>query len=307
MTEDPIAPTLPLLGEEPKVVTPDDEDVRYWSVTTIIGCLDKPALVPWAAIKTAEAAVDKVKVWQSIYESEGRDEAIAFLKGARFRRGRGERSATELGTAVHKACERKVIDGKYRPEDANDKELRPYLIQYDRFLDRFQPEFQAAEVSVYSTSFGYAGTCDGFLRIDGVNYIIDYKTTKEPFDGRGQAKSPYPEVGLQLAAYRYADLAAVWRARQSEVFKRRYYLLSENERAMGVPVPEVEHGLAILLTPSSFGAFPIRCDEQIFEHFLHTIDAARFVLDVGKSVVGNPLIPPTAFRDSTDAFEGIPS
>jgi hypothetical protein len=303
----PDAPALPLQGEEPALVAPELTDDRLWSVTTIIGCLDKPALVPWAAIKTAEAAVDNVKVWQSRYEHEGRDAAIEYLKGARFRTGKGMRSATELGKAVHAACERKAIDGVWRQEDLADMELRPFLVQFDRFLDDFSPEYIAAEVTVFSPTFGYAGTCDGFLRIDGIDYIIDYKTSKESYDYQGKPKGPYPEVALQLAAYRYADLAAVWRARQFEQFKRRYYLLSENERALGVPVPEVEHGLVIYLTPERYGVYPVRCDEAIFELFLHTIDAARFVLDVGKSVIGNPLIPPTAFHDETDPFEGLPS
>jgi hypothetical protein len=76
VTDDPPAPTLPLLGEEPKLVRPDTDDLRLWSVTTLIGALDKPALVYWAALETAKAAVDKVAVWSSILDSDGRDEAI---------------------------------------------------------------------------------------------------------------------------------------------------------------------------------------------------------------------------------------
>jgi len=303
----PDAPALPLIGEEPRLVAPDVADERYWSVTTIIGCLDKPALVPWAAIKTAEAAVDKLDTVQSILASDGRDEAIQYLKNARFRVGKGLRSASELGKAVHKAAEHKAIHGRYEPQDANDKELRPFLVQFDRFLDEFQPEYIAAEVTIFSPTFGYAGTCDGFLRVDGVDYIIDYKTSRDSLDGRGQVKGPYPEVALQLAAYRYGDLAAVWRSRQVEQFKRRYYLLSESERELGVAVPEVAHGLVIYLTPERYGVYPVRCDESIFEHFLHTIDAARFVLDIGKSIIGNPLLPPAAFHDATDPFAGLPS
>jgi hypothetical protein len=302
----PDAPALPILGEKPKLVAPDPQDERFWSVTTIIGCLDKPALVPWAANKTAEAAVDKLDTVRSILESDGRDEAIRYLKNARFRVGKGLRSATELGKAVHSAAEYKAIHGRYRPEDANDKELRPFLVQFDKFLDEFQPEMEAAEVTVFSPTFGYAGTCDAFMRLQGTSFICDYKTSREDVDGQGSLKSPYAEVGLQLSAYRYADLAAVWRARQAEVFKRRYYLLNETERELAVEVPEADHGLAIFITPTRFALHPVRCDESVFEHFLHTIDAARFVLDIGKSVVGNALIPPSAFYDSTDPFEGLP-
>lgn len=301
------APQLPILGEEPTVVTEQPDDQRFWSVTTIIGCLDKPALVPWAAIETAKAAIDRANVWQGILESDGRNEAINYLKGARFRRGKGERSATELGTAVHKACEWKAIHGRYRDEDKNDLELRPYLAQYNLFLKEFQPEFIAAEVTVFNPTYGYAGTADAFLYIDGTPYLCDYKTSRDSVDGQGKLKGPYPEVALQLAAYRYAELAAVWRARQAEVFKRRYYVLNDSERALGVPVPEVAHGLVIYLTPDRYAVHAVRCDEEIFEYFLHVVEAARFVTDTAKSVVGNPLIPPNALRDSTDVFKGLPS
>lgn len=298
---------VPLLSPEPELVTPQPEDRRLWSVTTLIGALDKPALVPWAALRTAEAAVDDVKAWMSRLEHEGRQPAIDYLKNARFRSAkRGERSATDLGTAVHKACEHAAIYGSFRPSDLDDRELRPFLNQFRSFLREFKPRYIAAEVTVFNPTFGYAGTCDAFLEIDGVRYIVDYKTSREPYDRNGNRKAPYPEVALQLAAYRYAELAAVWRARAHEVYKRRYYLLSETERAMAVPVPEVDHGLAVMLTPDFYSAHPVRCDEVIFDSFLATVDAARFVFEVGKDVVGQPLIPPTAL-DQGDPFAGLPT
>lgn len=299
-------PDTTFIGEEPVVVRAEEHDERYWSVTTIIGALDKPALVPWAAIKTAEAAVDQHDVWWSRYEHEGRKSAVDYLKGARFKT-KGKRTATALGTAVHKACEHKAIYGSWRPEDTADPDLRPFLVQFDKFLDQFQPSYLAAEVTVFSPTWGYAGTCDGFLLVDGVPLIIDYKTSAEDLDGQGDPKSPYPEVALQLAAYRYADIAAVWRARQVEQFKRRYYLLSPSERALGQPVPEVDGGVAIFITPERYGVYPVRCDEEIFDLFLHLIDVARFSFDLGKNVIGNPMIPPRALTlVDDDPFAGLP-
>ena len=47
------------IGQEPiEVDKPDDDDLSLWSVTTIIGALDKPALLYWAAQQTADAAID---------------------------------------------------------------------------------------------------------------------------------------------------------------------------------------------------------------------------------------------------------
>jgi hypothetical protein len=305
VTDDPPAPTLPLLGEEPKLVRPDTDDLRLWSVTTLIGALDKPALVYWAALETAKAAVDKVAVWSSILDSDGRDEAINYLKGARFRRGRGERSATELGTAVHHAAEQKVLHGAYPPDVAADPELRPFLHQFNQFLRDFEPQYIAAEVTVFNPTYGYAGTADAFVRIGDQSFIVDIKTSRESVDGQGKPKVPYPEAALQMSAYANAELAAVWRARQSEVYKRRYYLLSDTERALGVPVPPVDMGLVLMLFPDRYALHPARVDAEIFEFFLHTIECARWVNDVSKDVFGPALIPPKAFVVD-EPFEGLP-
>lgn len=138
-------------------------------------------------------------------------------------------------------------------------------------------------------------------------FIFDIKTTSEDYTGGGKLKAPYPEVGLQLAAYRFAELAAVWRARQSEQFKRRYYLLSETERAMGAPVPEVDDGVAILLTPTRYAVHPVRCDDEVHESFLHIVDAAHFAFDMAGGIVGPPMIPPRPrASDDSDPFEGLP-
>jgi hypothetical protein len=287
---------IPLQGEEPVVVQAAPGDTRYWSVTTLIGCLDKPALVPWAAIKTAEAAVDDMAIWQSRLEREGRASAIDYLKQSRFRGKKGERSAKDLGSAVHAACEYAALHGRFNPEDTSDPELIPFVRNFGKFLNDFQPHVECVEVPVYNETYGYAGTLDAMVRLGDTSYVVDYKTSREDLDGRGKPKGPYPEVALQLAAYRYAELAAVWRARAHEINRRRYYLLNATERAMAVPVPKVDHGLVVYLTPERYAVHPVRCDETIFDHFLALIDAARFVLDVSKDVIGNPLIPPGALR-----------
>jgi len=276
------------LGQAPvdlKDAEPDD--LRLWSVTTVIGALDKPALVYWSAEQTALAAVAAVKSLPQRIEEDGETETVKWLTGARFRRPRGQRSATELGTAVHEACEEYALTG-VRPDV--DAEVAPFLDQFDRWLDRFQPSYQATEVCVYHPTYGYAGTADAFLTIDGTRFLADYKTSRNTLDGKGNLRTPYPEqVGLQLAAYAGAELAAVWRPRRMEKFRRRYYLLSESERAQAVPVPTVDAGLAIQITPESCEAYPINISEPVFEAFLHVQEAARWVNETSKKVMGPAL------------------
>lgn len=278
--------------DQPK---PDDNDRQLWSVTTIIGAVDKPALLYWAAEQTALAAVHNSSTWQGMLADDEPDcqhnsaacAAIKWLRDARFRRPKGRRSAAELGTLVHEACESYALTGT-RPEV--DPEVQPFLEQFDRWLQRFTPSYQATEVTVYHPELGYAGTCDAFLTIDGARFIVDYKSTAKAIDARGKATTPYPEqVGLQLAAYRHAKYAAVWRARRTEKMRRRYYLLSGAEQARAAPVPEVDTGLVIHITPQSCEAFPIVCDEQVFDAYLAVQDVARWLWQDSRTVMSTPL------------------
>ena len=269
---------------------PADDDERMWSVTTIIGALDKPALLYWAAEQTANAAVKSATSLAARIEEEGSEAVVKWLRDARFRRPKDERSAAELGTAVHEACEQYALTGT-RPE--TDDEVAPFLDRFDEWCQKFQPTYQAAEVTVYAPGYGYAGTCDAFLTVDGVRFIADYKTTRKSWDARGKATGPYPEVALQLAAYRYAEMAAVWRPRRMEQFRRRYYLLGDAEKQMAVPVPEVDTGLVIHITPEHCEAFPVECGPDIHESFLFVLEAARWQFQTSKSVIGLPLMAPT--------------
>ncbi|MFI0433970.1 MAG: hypothetical protein ACH36H_12630 [Candidatus Nanopelagicales bacterium] len=267
---------------------PADDDERHWSVTTILGCLKAEGLLYWTAEEAAKAAVNSAASLQARIEEEGREAVIKWLRDARFRRAKGERTAAELGTEVHAACEAYALTGQ-RPDV--DAEVQPFLDQFDRWAQEFQPVYQAAEVTVYSPSYGYAGTCDAFLTVGGVRCIVDYKSSRKSFDNRGNPTTPYPEVALQLAAYRHAEMAAVWRPRRMEQYRRRYYLLGAAEREMAVPVPEVDTGLVIHITPDHCDAYPVECGPDIFESFLFVQEAARWQFQTSKTVIGRPLEP----------------
>lgn len=288
----------------------DTDDQVFWSVTTVIGALDKPALMYWSAAMTAESAIDNEATWKALLSDRGRDEAVKWLRDARFRRPRDLLSSSDLGTVVHRLCEEYALTGN-RPnreligftiKNVGGRNVKPalegpvvekMLDRFDDWLQRFSPTYQATEVAVYSPTYGVAGTCDGFLTIDGTRFIVDYKTTREPYDSKGQPKTPYPEVALQLAAYRYCESAAVWRPRRTEKMRRRYYLLSAAERAMSVPVPEVDGALCIHITPEACDAFPVRADRKVHTSFLYVLEAARWKFELERGVIGVPLEEPT--------------
>ena len=289
----------------------ESDDLQLWSVTTIIGALDKPALMYWSAEQSALAAVHFDKTWHAMLDEDepgcehldSSCAAVKWLRDARFRKPKGQRSATELGTLVHEAAESYALTG-VRPEA--DPEVEPFLDRFDEWLQRFSPAYEAVEMAVYHPDLGYAGTLDAILSIgghgspslpgtDAVRYIGDYKSSRKAVDARGEPTTPYPEqVGLQLAAYRHAKYAAVWRPRLHEKFRRRYYLLSPAEREAAQPVPQVDTGLVIHITPEHCEAFPIVCDDDVFEAYLAVQDAARWLFQDSHRVMSAPLMAPKA-------------
>lgn len=293
---------------------PDEDDLRLWSVTALLNALAKPGLDIWKERQGPTFACEEYldhkasAPWVSRLLKEGVGSAVKYLTA--FRWPSDELAATETGTAVHSACEQYVITGQ-RPDreevegfmvaaqerrSPNDRLSDPEVIateaqtieamldQFEGWLDRFQPRYLAAEVTIFSPTYGYAGTSDGFLEIE-VPWIFDIKTSRDDVDGRGRPKGPYPEAALQLAAYRYAEMAAPWRARRFEHYRRRYYALSPTEQEMAVPVPPVEGGLVLYITPERCEAYPVRCDESVFESFLAVVDAARWSYELSKDAV----------------------
>jgi hypothetical protein len=300
--------TLELGQTAEDVKTEEPGDLRLWSVTTIIGVLDKPALMYWSAEEAAKAAVASRRSLDQRIDEEGEEAVIKWLRDARFRRPKDRLSNASLGTCAHHACETYALTGT-RPDNQQLADilraeagpgftgisqeiavLNRMLDRFDDWLNRAQPKYDAAEVVVYHPEYGYAGQADAFLIIDGVRLIVDYKTSRDGYDAKGNAKTPYPEAALQLSAYRFAQFAAVWRPRRIEQFRRRYYLLSDAERDRAVPVPEVDGGAVIHLTPDHCEAFAVRCDQQVHEAFLFVMEAARWSFEMSRDVIGMPLI-----------------
>ena len=222
-------------------------------VTSILNQLPKPFLQYWSAKVVAEYAVDNVESWRSLdYKA-----AVDLLKGAprRYTSGRAD-----IGTEAHDAFE-KIGNG----DDPGPIriEVQPYVDQFSKFLDDFQPEFIGQELTVWSEKHRYAGSTDAFLRIQGEPVVVDWKTTK----------SIYPEVGLQLAAYRYADHVI-------------------DQYGSTSPIPTLEGGAVLHVREDGYDLVPLRCDEKVFEIFLALRNFSfEWAQDISKTVVGAPLRP----------------
>lgn len=254
-----------------------DPPERFWSVTTILkGGLPSPALTAWGMKAVAEYAVANHKQLTSMLQTvrlrRGEDgfyvitdpdqvqAAIDWLKGSPYR----ERDRKgDIGTAVHQAAEAHIL-GKPWPKP--DDDVAPYVDQFHRFVDEFKPAFELAEASVYNRTEAYAGTLDAILTVPGRGRaLVDFKTS---------GKGVYPEHALQLAMYRFAEFIG----------------LPDGTEA---PMPSVDGCAVLWLAPDTYELVPVQADEQVFTAAKYVRECFRWMEELSKSVIGQPLPIPT--------------
>ncbi|WDS52051.1 exonuclease [Microbacterium phage Caron] len=226
---------------------------KYPGVTSVLKNLDKSFLQHWAAKLVAEEAVNNLDVLEA-YMRRDPVAAIDMLKGAPRR---VTKQAADIGTAAHDVFERMAGGDpmKYVHDD-----LRPYRDHFAEFLDVCQPEYLHMEETVWDDQHKYAGSFDAVAKIDGQIVYMDNKTTRS---------GVHEEVGLQLAAYRFAK-----------------HIL----RPDGTRVPNVKSdGAAVLhVRPEGWHLTPVRADERMFELFCSLREVFEWD-ELKKTVVSIPV------------------
>jgi hypothetical protein len=248
-------------------------------VTTILNQgMPKEALVFWAGNITAETALDNLPyLVHSSLRPADRQEAYDWLRRAHTRK---KDARAEIGKAVHDVIEAHVL-GKPVPEALlADEEIRPYLDHFLRFVADWQVTFEASEMVVGNETEGYAGKLDYLLHspliaaatgapADAV-IIGDTKT-----GGELDVKGVYPEAGIQMSAYRNAEIG--W--------------LRDGTR---VPLPAIHTtGVVLHLRPESYRLIPAACGPDVFRTFLHIKAVADFQATTAKTVIGDALTLPS--------------
>ena len=106
-------------------------------------------------------------------------------------------NTAEIGTKIHDAVEYAYKNSILSPKDCEhiSKDALPALAIYQDFVESKGIKHIQHEVPVYSKRYGYAGTLDGIIEINGKKYIYDLKT------GRFHYKH-----GFQVQAYRRAAI-----------------------------------------------------------------------------------------------------
>lgn len=152
--------------EEPKRrYTVNGEDAA--SVTTILGCLDKPALVWWGMRVGVEGVValarDHGVSFAGDFAVPGApyaEEIIESLKAHRLTVNHVRDKGADRGKSVHSALERYILSGRLPDPLDYPVEEQGYVAGLVRFLDHAQLEPVASEVMVGSAEHRFAGRYD---------------------------------------------------------------------------------------------------------------------------------------------------
>jgi hypothetical protein len=228
-------------------------------VTSVLGMLPKPFLVPWAAKTAAEAAVDNLSAVNTIAQVD-RQGAIDFIKGAH---SRYTKTRAGIGSEAHDMFER-MIRGERVDPDLLPERMLPYYENFREFLETVKPELIRAEDVAWSDEHRYAGSFDALLRIkddDGTptTVITDWKT----------GKSTYPEVALQMAAYGNAD-----------------FLIDPEGNVE--PMPPIDAAAVLHITDTQWSFKPVRFDAEVYSYFLRLREIFDWDREVSKTVIGKP-------------------
>jgi PD-(D/E)XK nuclease superfamily len=180
---------------------------KFPSVTTVLGVIDKPALIGWAKKQVALAIQP---ILQDIFNHKIKPEELdvdAIIKMAKQKPKSVMEEAGDIGTQVHHHLEEivklKIKNPKMKwegikvlrnvPENTDERVLK-CVNAFFKWVEENHFIPVESELMIYSKSIGYAGTLDAVGFVNGVLSVIDFKSSK----------AFYPEMGIQLSAYRHA-------------------------------------------------------------------------------------------------------
>lgn len=230
------------------------DNTRFPRVTTILSKgIPKPGLIRWSGRFAAQAALDRIEEWAGLPN----DEAVDLIAGTA---DAYRNTSANKGTSIHAVIDAYADGREYKEQTP---EAQTYVNGFFKFVEDFKPTFLCTEQSVFNRTHGYAGTLDGIMRIGRTNYIFDTKT----------GNRIYPEVALQLAAYRNAEF------------------IGRQGTGEELPLPPIRKGAVLHLGPNTYSLVEVRIDEEVFDAFLSVKDVYYWSEGLSKLVLREPITP----------------
>lgn len=165
-------------------------DKVVYGVTSIVGVLDKPALMYWAVNMAIEYLDNNLKAGESLDEVQIKTLLDNAKKAHRVKKDK----SADIGTMIHNWIERYVksrIEKRPAPERPINEEMNNAIDGFFKWAKDNKVQLIDSEQKIYSKKHHYAGTYDLEAMVNGKRTIIDFKT----------GKAIYPEMFLQASAY----------------------------------------------------------------------------------------------------------
>lgn len=179
----------------------EGQDPQVPSITTVIGC-EANDLGGWYGYSAAQALVSDPQLPDALRDARRRRTLVNYAAKAAERH---RDQAAQRGDRVHDYCEQlalRAMGEEHRAEEAREELARhgeeKFADSADHWWQLYRPEPLAAEITVWNSTVGYAGTLDLVARIGGKVCLIDYKTRGT--DRSGRVKAPDAKVVTQLVA-----------------------------------------------------------------------------------------------------------
>ena len=150
---------------------------RVPGTTTILGVINKPALMYWA--------------WD------------LGMQGVDYRKYTDDMAT--IGTLVHKRIEDHIKGKETDYTDYTPTQIKISDVGYHKFLEweeENQPKYLRSELMLSSEVYGYGGTVDLYAKIGKKYVLVDFKTSKAIYDDQFCQVSAYAnlmrENGMQV-------------------------------------------------------------------------------------------------------------
>lgn len=204
------------------------------SVTTIIGVIDKPYLIPWA-LKMAQGYVmermkDKGLSAYSLSPEISPNQVALWLEEMKKEYRTALKKAGDIGTEVHKWIENHIkaqidplgpVSEPILPSTDSATAAIAAFLEWENVND---VKYLISEKKVFSLRHRYAGTLDVGALVNGEKTIVDFKTSN----------SYSHDYALQTAAYvqAYNEEQPV-----NDGFTGRLVIMLSKETGMPTPMP----------------------------------------------------------------------
>ncbi len=182
-----------LLEYYPDTHTYKVNDKIIYGVSSIVGIINKPALMYWAV----NQCIDNLKAIWEAGKSYDEIEINNILETSKKIHTEKKNVSLTIGTFVHQWIEKYInykLGKNKSPKIPVNKEIVNSIKAFLKWEKENKIKWLESERKLYSVKYEYAGTLDAEAIVNNKLSIIDFKTSNEIYD----------ENLLQVSAYLYA-------------------------------------------------------------------------------------------------------